>query len=145
MAKWWPLRTKGHRFAMITRREGGRRAYRDVAGAGGREALGRGVWGRVYDDCAAATRDAPQAAALLPEVYRLAQDAQQRWPSDSLDVPADAAGREAYARLQGVRRAMREAAYRGSLVAHGLGGDEQHRRQQDALQAADALLRQSED
>jgi hypothetical protein len=145
MAKWWPWRREGHRFAMITGRGGGRRAYRDVAGAGGREALGRGVWGRVYDDCAAATRDAPQAAALLPEVYRLAQDAQQRWPSDSLDVPADAAGREAYARLQGVRRAMREASYRADLVAHGLGGDVQRQRQQAALRAAEELLSPSED
>jgi hypothetical protein len=102
------------------------------------------VWRRAYDDCAAALRHSPEAAALLPEVYRLAHDAQQRWPSDSLDVPADAAGREVYARLQGVRRALREASYRGGLVAHGLGGDDQHRRQQDALAAADALLRQSE-
>jgi hypothetical protein len=102
------------------------------------------VWRRAYDDCAAALRDDPHAQQLLPEVFRLAQDAQQRWPSDSLDVPADAAGREAYARLQAVRRALREASYRADLVAHGLGGDDQRQRQDAALRAADALLRPAE-
>jgi hypothetical protein len=55
------------------------------------------------------------------------------------------AGREVYAQLQGVRRALREASYRADLVAHGLGGDDQRARQDAALRTAQVLLRPSED
>ena len=55
--------------------------------------------------------------ALLPRVRALAESGHERWPSDSLDVPADVAGRRHYQRLRDVQRSFREVAYRTSLGA----------------------------
>lgn len=47
----------------------------------------------------------------------MAEANQTRWPSDSLDVPSDAAGRAAYERLRQVQLAFRESAYRSRMAA----------------------------
>jgi hypothetical protein len=77
----------------------------------------------------------------MPAVRALALDAQQRWPSDSLDVPADPVGRAAHTRLADVRRALREAAYRERLL---VAGEAVPHQQQElrarALQTARTLL-----
>jgi hypothetical protein len=54
---------------------------------------------------------------LLPAVRSIAEASQTRWPSDSLDVPSDAAGREAYERLRKIQQSFRESAYRNRLAA----------------------------
>jgi hypothetical protein len=103
------------------------------------DALGRGLWRRAYDDCAGAAAGDPDLAELLPAVRSLAEQAQRTWPSDSLDVPADPAGRAAHDRLRALRRAIKEAAYRSRLLALGQGGEHQQRLREDAVRAARAL------
>ena len=56
-------------------------------------------------------------AALMDQVRARAEDGQHRWPSDGLDVPADAEGRAHYAVLRDVQRVFREVAYRTRLDA----------------------------
>ncbi len=107
-------------------------------------ALGRGLWRRLHDDCSTALRDAPEQAELMPAVRALTLDAQQRWPSDSLDVPADPDGRAAYSRLADVRRALREAAYRQLLLAAGEAVPAQQQLRARALTTARTLLAQPE-
>jgi hypothetical protein len=64
-----------------------------------------------------------------------ALSAQSRWPSESLDVPADADARAAYQQLRGVQQSFREAAYRTRMAAVATCVDER-RRQQSLAQAA---------
>lgn len=79
--------------------------------------LGTGLWRRLHDDCVTASRRAPELSALVEKVRAYAEEGQRRWPSDSLDVPADEAGRAHYAVLRDVQRAFREVAYRTRLTA----------------------------
>jgi hypothetical protein len=79
--------------------------------------LGTGLWRRCYTDCATAARASPALEPLLAQVRAMAEANQTRWPSDSLDVPSDAAGRAAYERLRQVQLAFRESAYRSRMAA----------------------------
>jgi hypothetical protein len=111
---------------------------------GADDPLGHGLWQRLYLDCRTALRDAPEGGELLPAVHAWAQHAHQRWPSESLDVPADPEGRATYRQLQALSQALREAAYRSRLLGSGLAGTEQHRLRDEALQAARDLLSRQE-
>jgi hypothetical protein len=102
--------------------------------------LGTGLWRRTYADCATAARHAPDLNDLLADVYALATTGQHRWPSDTLDVPAEAAGREHYAVLRDVEQAFREVAYRTRLAGVGDSTPGQHRLAADALTRARTLL-----
>lgn len=102
--------------------------------------LGSGLWRRLYDDCATAARRAPSLQTLLPQVYSHAEQGQRRWPSASLDVPADSAGRTHYAMLREVDQSFREVAYRSRLAALDDGTDTQRRLRDEALQRAWSLL-----
>jgi hypothetical protein len=93
--------------------------------------LGSGVWRRTYDDCATAARrsgprldpgSARRLSLALGVVLDTARTAGERWPTDTLDVPADPAARLTYERLRAAGRAFREVAYRVSLLAAGTGG-----------------------
>ena len=93
--------------------------------------LGSGVWRRTYDDCATAVRrsaplldpgSARRVSLALSVVLDTARTAGERWPTDSLDVPADPVARLPYERLRAGDRAFREVAYRVSLLAAGTGG-----------------------
>lgn len=100
-----------------------------------------GLWRRTYDDCVTAARRAPTLDVLLPQVRALAQRGHERWPSDSLDVPADVAGRRHYQRLRDVQRSFREVAYRtrlGAMDASGspAGASGSSGRQDDLARAA---------
>ena len=46
----------------------------------------------------------------------MAEDGQQKWPSEALDVPSDPAGLSHYQRLRQVRRCFSDVAYRASLT-----------------------------
>jgi uncharacterized protein (DUF1786 family) len=128
-------RTSRTFLGSLAARLGGGRGRRGVEAT-----LGRGLWRRLHDDCSTALRDASERAELMPAVRALAQDAQQRWPSDSLDVPADPAGRSAYVRLADVRRALREAAYRERLLAAGEAVPAQQQLRARALETARTLV-----
>ena len=93
--------------------------------------LGSGVWRRTYDDCATAARrsgprldpgSARRLSLALGVVLDTARTAGERWPTDTLDVPADPAARLTYERLRAAGRAFREVAYRVSLLVAGTGG-----------------------
>lgn len=77
--------------------------------------LGSGLWRRLYDDCVTAARHAEALTPLMGHVREMAEQGEHRWPSDSLDVPADPDGRAYYLRLRDVQRACAEAAYRSRL------------------------------
>lgn len=106
--------------------------------------LGTGLWHRTYDDCVTAARRAPVLNDLLPRVWTMAESGQQRWPSESLDVPADDAGLRHYRRLREVQRAFREVAYRTRLApmetgaAHVRQGDLAREAMDDAVRALNA-------
>jgi hypothetical protein len=102
--------------------------------------LGPGLWHRLYLDCRTALRDVPEGGELLPAVHAWAQHAQQRWPSESLDVPADPQGRDTHRQMQALTRALREVAYRSRLLGSGLAGAEQQQLRDEALQQARDLL-----
>jgi hypothetical protein len=102
--------------------------------------LGTGLWKRLHDDCATAVRDTAEHDELLPLVRAWCEQAQRRWPSSGLDVPADPDGLAAFARLQAVRRMLREAAYRDRLDAGGQGGADQARLREAAVRTARELL-----
>jgi len=102
--------------------------------------LGSGLWRRLHDDCATATRQSNELAALLPTMQALAATAQTRWPSVCLDVPSDADGRAVYERLSRVQRAFREVAYRARLASSGAPAVDQHRLRLSALEEAGRLL-----
>jgi hypothetical protein len=70
----------------------------------------------VHDDSVTAARRAPELHALLPELRSLAELGQERWPTDTLDVPADPAGRAHYQRLRDAQQALRDVAYRRRLA-----------------------------
>lgn len=108
--------------------------------------LGTGLWRRCYADCATAARAAPALDPLLPQVHALAQAGQERWPSDSLDVPSSRDGRAAYDRLRAVQQAFREAAYRSRSAAVETCPDDR-RRQRELSQAsvAEAIRRLGDD
>lgn len=76
---------------------------------------------------------------LLPQVRALAHAGHERWPSDSLDVPADDAGRRHYQRLRDVQRSFREVAYRTSLGAVAAAGS--HEAAQDGAGRQAGLAR----
>lgn len=78
----------------------------------------------MYDEGATAARRAPELDALLPDLRALAEAGHARWPSDSLDVPADPAGRWHYQRLRDAERAFRDVAYRRRLA--GVDHDPRH-------------------
>jgi len=63
------------------------------------------------------SRRQPQLAALLDHLRPHVAAAQARWPSDSLDVPADPDARTALDEFRAVRRHLREAEYRARLLA----------------------------
>lgn len=91
--------------------------------------MGTGLWRRCYNDCVTAARAAPVLDPLLPQVRSIAEASQARWPSDSLDVPSDAAGREAYERLRRVQQAFRESAYRSRMAVVATCPDDRQRQQ----------------
>ena len=53
---------------------------------------------------------------MMPAVRALAEAGHASWPSAGLDVPADDAGRDHYARLRDLDRAFRDVAYRTRLA-----------------------------
>jgi hypothetical protein len=75
-----------------------------------------GLWGRAYADCASIARRRPELDDLLPLVRAITDDAAARWPTDSLDTPADPSARAVQRRLADVRRAFADAEYRAGLL-----------------------------
>jgi hypothetical protein len=76
----------------------------------------------------------------MDDVRARAEEGQRRWPSDSLDVPADEGGRAHYAVLRDVERAFREVAYRTRLTAVPGSMPSQDALVTDALARAHSLL-----
>ncbi|MGA7689625.1 MAG: hypothetical protein WCA29_10415 [Jiangellales bacterium] len=91
--------------------------------------LGTGLWRRCYADCATAARASPALDPLLAQVRAMAEANHTRWPSDSLDVPSDSAGRAAYEHLRQVQMAFRESAYRARMAAVATCPDDRLRQQ----------------
>jgi hypothetical protein len=76
----------------------------------------------------------------MHQVRVRAEEGQRRWPSDSLDVPADGEGLAHYASLRDVERAFREVAYRTRLAAVPGSMPSQDALVTEALEQAHALL-----
>jgi hypothetical protein len=108
----------------------------------GPDPLGTGLWRRGYADCLTAARAAPVLDPLLAQVRSLAESGQAHWPSQTLDVPSDSDGRDAYQQLRGVQQAFREAAYRTRMAAVATCEDDRQRQSALAQGAvADAVRR----
>ncbi len=76
----------------------------------------------------------------MHRVRARAEEGQRRWPSDSLDVPADMEGRAHYVALRDVERAFRDVAYRTRLAAVPGSAPSQDALIADALARARALV-----
>jgi hypothetical protein len=98
------------------------------------------LWARSYADCASIARRRPELEALLPAVRALTDEAQARWPTDTLDIPAEAEARVAQRRLADLRKAFAEAEYRARLLQVDPSDSAQLDRFHQALAAASHLV-----